>query len=45
MGITDLEVVGSDGMSSKMRKAVELAESGQKLEIIDESEFKELLGH
>jgi hypothetical protein len=31
-------------MSSKMRKAVELAESGQMLEIIDEREFKELLG-
>lgn len=44
MGITDLKVVGSDGMSSKLRKAVELAESGQSLEIIDEGEFRQLLG-
>ncbi len=44
MGITDLKVVGSDGMSSKLRKAVELAESGQNLEIIDEGEFRQLLG-
>jgi hypothetical protein len=31
-------------MSSKLRKAVELAESGQNLEIIDEGEFRQLLG-
>jgi len=44
MGITDLKVVGGDGMSSKLRKAVELAESGQNIEIIDEDEFRQLLG-
>lgn len=44
MGITDLKVVGSDGMSSKLRKAVDLAESGQNLEIIDEGVFRQLLG-
>lgn len=44
MGITNLKVVGSDGMSKKLRKAVEIAESGQNLEIIDEGEFRELLG-
>ena len=43
MGITDLKVVCSDGMSLKIRKAVALAESGHGLEIIDEGEFRRLL--
>jgi DNA polymerase-3 subunit epsilon len=39
VGETDLDRVGSDGMSSKLRKAVNLAESGTPLEIIGENDF------
>lgn len=39
VGQTDFTRVGSDGMSSKLRKAVELAESGKPLEIIGEDDF------
>ena len=39
VGQTDFARVGSDGMSSKLRKAVELAESGKPLEIIGEDDF------
>ena len=44
VGRTDLRKVGTDGMSNKMRKAVEIAEAGHDLEIIDETEFLQLLG-
>ena len=44
VGSTDLRRVGTDGMSHKMRKAVEIAEAGHDLEIIDETEFLQLLG-
>ncbi len=43
VGLTRFGVVGSDGMSSKLRKAVTLAEEGHDLEIIDEREFLRLL--
>ena len=39
VGVTDYAKVGSDGMSSKLRKAVELRDSGAAIEIIDESDF------
>ena len=35
VGVTDFAVV-KDGASSKMRKAIELAEAGHSVEIIDE---------
>ena len=44
VGRTDLGKVGTDGMSNKMRKAVEIAEAGHDLEIIDETEFLQLIG-
>ena len=44
VGMTDFSRVGQDGMSSKLRKAVELATTGSELEIIDENEFLALLG-
>ena len=44
VGMTDFSRVGLDGMSSKLRKAFQLATSGLKLEIIDENEFLALLG-
>ena len=44
VGRTDLRKVGTDGMSNKMRKAVEIAEAGHDLEIIGETEFLQLLG-
>ena len=44
VGQTDFDRVGSDGMSSKLRKAVELAESGKPLEIISEDDFLILVG-
>ena len=43
VGLTRFGVVGSDGMSSKLRKAVALAEEGHDLEIIDERELVRLL--
>ncbi|MDE0116625.1 MAG: exonuclease domain-containing protein [bacterium] len=42
VGITDFATVGTGGMSSKMRKAVELANSGAMIEIIDEGDFLRL---
>lgn len=39
MGETNLEKVGSDGMSGELRRAVKLAESGEPLEIIGEHDF------
>lgn len=39
LGMTDYNKVGADGMSAKLRKAVELKESGATIEIIDESDF------
>jgi DNA polymerase-3 subunit epsilon len=39
VGITDYATVGSDGMSSKLQKAVELRDSGVAIEIIDENDF------
>ncbi|MXZ77958.1 MAG: hypothetical protein F4Z06_06730 [Acidimicrobiia bacterium] len=42
VGMTDFAKVGTDGMSSKMRKAVELAGSGATIEIIDEGDFLRL---
>ncbi len=44
VGMTSFARVGLDGMSAKLRKAVDLATSGLKLEIIDENEFLALLG-
>ncbi len=43
VGETDLRKVGSDGMSAKLRKAIELSKSGAPLEIIGEVEFLEML--
>jgi len=42
VGVTDFAVV-KDGASSKMRKAIELAEAGHSVEIIDEADFLRLL--
>ena len=44
VGETNYAVVGSDGMSSKLRKAVKIAESGNPLEIIDERAFLQMAG-
>ncbi len=40
----DLDVVGKDGKSGKLRKAIELAEGGAPIELMDASEFLRLLG-
>ncbi|WP_419926050.1 hypothetical protein [Candidatus Poriferisocius sp.] len=37
--MTDYSKVGTDGMSNKMRKAVDLRDSGSAIEIIDEDDF------
>lgn len=42
VGLTDFTRV-KDGMSSKMRKAIDLAEQGNPLEIIDEGDFLKML--
>ncbi len=42
VGVTDFAVV-KDGASSKMRKAIELAEAGHSVEIVDEADFLRLL--
>lgn len=42
VGMTDFGKVGTSGMSSKMRKAVELADSGARIEILDEDDFLRL---
>ncbi|MCY3860351.1 MAG: exonuclease domain-containing protein [bacterium] len=39
LGMTDYSRVGADGMSTKLRKAVELRDSGAAIEIINESDF------
>ena len=39
VGQQDYRVVGADGMSSKQKKAMELIQKGQDLEIMSESEF------
>jgi DNA polymerase-3 subunit epsilon len=39
LGVADYSDVGADGMSAKMRKAVELKDSGAAIEIIDENDF------
>lgn len=41
VGQQDYRVVGSDGMSSKQKKALCLLEKGQNIEILSESEFLE----
>jgi DNA polymerase-3 subunit epsilon len=43
VGIQDLDRIGQDGMSSKMRKAVEMAASGHHIEVLDEADFYQLL--
>ncbi len=42
VGMTDYATVGTDGMSNKMRKAVNLSKDGGKIEIIDEDDFLRL---
>lgn len=44
VGQQDYRVVGSEGMSSKQKKALELIAKGQDLEIMSESEFLENFG-
>ena len=39
VGQQDYRIVGSDGMSSKQRKALSLLEKGQEIEILSEKEF------
>jgi DNA polymerase-3 subunit epsilon len=39
VGQQDYRVVGSDGMSSKQKKALKLLESGHQIEILSETEF------
>jgi len=39
LGMTDYSKVGTDGMSNKLRNAVELNDSGAAIEIIDENDF------
>lgn len=43
VGEPDLAVVGTDGMSSKMKKAQILLENGQDIEIMTENDFTRLL--
>ena len=43
IGEQDLAVVGTDGMSSKMKKAQTLSENGQDIEIMTENDFTRLL--
>ena len=44
VGIQNRNIVGTDGLSSKMKKAKELAANGHKIEMIDEEEFYIALG-
>ena len=44
VGIQNRNIVGADGLSSKMKKAEELAAKGHKIEMIDEEEFYIALG-
>ncbi len=39
VGQQDYKVVGESGMSSKQKKAMQLLEKGQDIEILSESEF------
>lgn len=43
VGMTDYRVVGDSGMSGKQKKAVDLRDNGQDIEILSENEFLELL--
>lgn len=43
VGIQDKTIIGSDGLSSKERRALELIESGQPIKILSEEEFIKLL--
>lgn len=43
VGTQDLGRIGQDGMSSKMRKAVQMSAGGHHIEIIEESDFYQLL--
>ena len=44
IGIQNRNIVGADGLSSKMKRAEELAAKGHKIEMIDEEEFYIALG-
>lgn len=44
VGQQDYKVVGDSGMSSKQKKAIELVDNGQDLEIMSEKEFYEIFG-
>ncbi|RGB46355.1 DNA polymerase III subunit epsilon [Streptococcus gallolyticus] len=43
VGEQDFKVVGEDGYSAKMKKAVSLLESGQQIEILTENDFIKLI--
>lgn len=43
VGTQDLDRIGEDGTSSKMRKAVEMAARGHHIEVIDEPDFFQML--
>ena len=43
IGEQDLKVVGSTGMSTKMKKAQRLLEKGNNIEILTENDFLKLL--
>ena len=43
VGEQDFKVVGEDGYSAKMKKAVSLLESGQRIEILTENDFIKLI--
>ncbi len=42
VGQQDFRIVGSDGMSSKQKKALQLLEKGQNIEVLSESDFLQL---
>lgn len=44
VGLQDYRIVGSEGMSSKQKKAEKLIQSGQNIEILSEIEFLDLFG-
>lgn len=44
VGKQDLRVVGEKGLSGKMKKAAEYKDKGCEIEVIDESDFIEMLG-
>lgn len=43
VGQQDYAVVGADGMSSKQRKAMQLRDAGQDIEILSEAEFLQMI--